>query len=544
MKHIFLFLIFGFLSFANCLYGQNTATTLMHSNEEGELTDQLIITGTATDSIAILQMDNKTPSARNKTWEINVTSGTVKADVSKADVTLSGLPAGLDYTASKGTGNSIVITLTGTATTALTADATVTAIIMGSAVSESNASNSQEILLYLWYVSDATTFVISNEEGKLIDKMIRAGDGDKNMYEILELLKPFSQTIINDRYLETLASNSEESMVFSTNLKDWTGSNNPACINVDGTVLVKPISGNESAHLQGFISFVTYRKGIGEFYITTPKENSNLIDAGTNENGIPYKAFAIAWKQNPDTIQSIVMTNEGGLIDSLIAVGYGDTTVHNVIKMLAPLSGGVITDVFLQNLESNYYYFEEIKSPLKNYGGSNNPICISTNGKVRIVNYFGKDYSKQEGFATYPEKAGADISFTYAISPEYYIDAGYYVPEIQVEDTTFYRVIAIIWKDTTTVGVQERDIEKKIIISPNPARDYIYIHSLFVEGAGSVYHYLGNGWQYQIYDLLGNCVQSGAIESNKININQLSSGFYTVRFFNSGRQVVEKMIKE
>ena len=36
----------------------------------------------AADDTAILQIDNKTPSARDKTWTINVTAGTVKAGVS------------------------------------------------------------------------------------------------------------------------------------------------------------------------------------------------------------------------------------------------------------------------------------------------------------------------------------------------------------------------------------------------------------------------------------------------------------------------------
>jgi hypothetical protein len=39
------------------------------------------------------------------------------------------------------------------------------------------------------------------------------------------------------------------------------------------------------------------------------------------------------------------------------------------------------------------------------------------------------------------------------------------------------------------------------------------------------------GWQYQIYDLLGNCVQSGVIESDKINISQLSAGVYYLEIY-------------
>ncbi len=63
---------------------------------------------------------------------------------------------------------------------------------------------------------------------------------------------------------------------------------------------------------------------------------------------------------NPDTAQTVVMTNEGGLIDSLIAAGYGDTTVYNVLEMLAPLSGGVITNELLQKIKGNNDYFPEV----------------------------------------------------------------------------------------------------------------------------------------------------------------------------------------
>jgi len=87
------------------------------------------------------------------------------------------------------------------------------------------------------------------------------------------------------------------------------------------------------------------------------------------------------------------------------------------------------------------------------------------------------------------------------------------------------------------LGVDENAQVTQSQLYPNPAWDYIYVNSPLIDGAGGV-------WQYQIYDILGNCVQSGAIESEKININQLSSGFYTVRFFNAGKQVVEKLMKE
>ncbi len=68
-------------------------------------------------------------------------------------------------------------------------------------------------------------------------------------------------------------------------------------------------------------------------------------------------------------------------------------------------------------------------------------------------------------------------------------------------------------------------------IFPNPTRDFINTAAYF-------------GWQYQIYDLLGSCVQSGMIDAGNINVASLPTGFYTVRFFKEGKQVVEKMMKE
>jgi|GEM_PF-1758524 len=77
---------------------------------------------------------------------------------------------------------------------------------------------------------------------------------------------------------------------------------------------------------------------------------------------------------------------------------------------------------------------------------------------------------------------------------------------------------------------QDRPIAH-IPLSPNPARDYI-IATQYI------------GWDYQIYDLLGNCVQSGLIYTDRINISSLPAGFYTMRFFKDGKQIFEKMMKE
>ena len=85
--------------------------------------------------------------------------------------------------------------------------------------------------------------------------------------------------------------------------------------------------------------------------------------------------------------------------------------------------------------------------------------------------------------------------------------------------------------DTTKLGVNDPIVDNYNPIFPNPTRDFINTAAYF-------------GWQYQIYDLLGSCVQSGMIETENINVAALPTGFYTVRFFKEGKQVVEKLMKE
>jgi hypothetical protein len=256
------------------------------------------VSGTATDDTAILQINNKTPSARDKTWDINVTTGTVKAGVSASDVTLTGLPAGLNYTAAKGTGNNIVITLTGAATTALTGDATITAVIKGSAVTETGARDSEGISLKLWYVGAGTTIVLTNEAAKLIDKLIAAGHGNDNLYKALELLQPFFSGVITNRFMKTLDSTPAGSEVFTAALSSFAGVNNPVCINVDGTVRVQPIYGRNYHDKPGYTTTKSNMAGVGTVWATAADSPAYYINAGTatvGDNTITYKAFAVVW---------------------------------------------------------------------------------------------------------------------------------------------------------------------------------------------------------------------------------------------------------
>jgi hypothetical protein len=408
------------------------------------------VAGTAADDTAILQIDNKTPSARDKTWELSVTSGTVKAGVAKADVTLAGLPAGLDYTAAKGTGNTIVITLTGAATTALTADATLTATIKGSAVTEADAQDSAAISLKLWYVGAGTTFVLTNEAGGLIDKLIDAGHGTKNLYQVMQLLQPYSNGAITDRFIQTLASNPAGNEVFTAALSNFS-INYPACINADGTITIQPIYAGDYDGDAGYTTASSTYTGVGVVRFTTADSEDDYIPAGSAT--IPpfigtYKAFAIAWMPEAPEATTFVLSNEeGGLIDQLIAAGYGNSNLYQALVSIAPSSGGVITEDFLETLALCDSGSQIFTQTLNSYAGLDGAVAINTDGTAfTTTSIKGRDYYGDTGYSTYPPDlsgAGREI-FTYADSAGYYIDAP--------NGGTTYKVFAIGWSMALTVA--------------------------------------------------------------------------------------------
>jgi len=94
------------------------------------------------------------------------------------------------------------------------------------------------------------------------------------------------------------------------------------------------------------------------------------------------------------------------------------------------------------------------------------------------------------------------------------------------------KAIFALYKDPNVGVVENLQQINKSFIYPSPAHDYINASSYF-------------GCQYMIYDLLGICVQSGAIDSENINVGNLPTGFYTIQFFKVGEQkIIEKLMKE
>ncbi|MFH1194399.1 MAG: BACON domain-containing carbohydrate-binding protein [bacterium] len=275
----------------------------------------------------------------------------------------------------------------------------------------------------------ATTFVLTNEGG-LIDDLIAIGYGNSNLYETLLCLQDYSGGIISTEFLETLASCPAGSEIFTANLSNYAGINNPVCVNTDGTVGINGIFGKEYYGREGY---ETYPENIGDGseIFTYATSSEYYIDAGScsHVGGTVtyYKAFAIAWSMEPPT--TFVLSNEapGYLIDNLIVAGYGSSNLYETLVALVPTSGGIISEEFLETLASCPAGSDIFTAPLTNFSNpANNPIEINTDGTAHVVSIYGKDFFRKEGYATYPEPQngfGREL-FTYATSPEYYIDCG------------------------------------------------------------------------------------------------------------------------
>ncbi|MCL6635151.1 MAG: DUF4430 domain-containing protein, partial [Peptococcaceae bacterium] len=107
------------------------------------------VAGKAADPSVTLAAGNRTVGAGDQSWTIEVTSGTVKEDVSAADLTITGLPAGLSASVARGEGNTIVITVSGTAQQAVGRLTTVSVAVRGVTVTEPGAADSDPVSVFL-----------------------------------------------------------------------------------------------------------------------------------------------------------------------------------------------------------------------------------------------------------------------------------------------------------------------------------------------------------------------------------------------------------
>ncbi|MHB1405163.1 MAG: cell wall-binding repeat-containing protein [Desulfitobacteriaceae bacterium] len=108
------------------------------------------LTAVASDPTVTMATGNTTIDAADNSWVLSVTNGEVNSSVSTNDLTITGLPAGLTATAAKDTAtNSMVVTVSGTASVAVTTSTSVSIVVKGSAVATPGMSEAAAVTVQL-----------------------------------------------------------------------------------------------------------------------------------------------------------------------------------------------------------------------------------------------------------------------------------------------------------------------------------------------------------------------------------------------------------
>jgi hypothetical protein len=83
-------------------------------------------------------------------------------------------------------------------------------------------------------------------------------------------------------------------------------------------------------------------------------------------------------------------------------------------------------------------------------------------------------------------------------------------------------------------GVKEHSYKNNIIVYPNPFSDMLYVNNL------------DNIYKFEIYSVTGGLVYTQEVHSNSesINISDISSGIYIIRFYGLNTVFSVKVIKQ
>jgi hypothetical protein len=124
-----------------------------------------------------------------------------------------------------------------------------------------------------------------------------------------------------------------------------------------------------------------------------------------------------------ETVTTFIISNEapGHLVDWLIANGYGDDTLLQVLAYLKSQSNGAIPDAFYNQVAAAPLGSEVFSARFSNYAGLIGGIEICTDGTVSIPNIEGEDYVGTPGFTTVLSQE-KQFNLTYTQDANHYID--------------------------------------------------------------------------------------------------------------------------
>jgi hypothetical protein len=299
--------------------------------------------------------------------------------------------------------------------------------------------------------NDARTLVLSNElgsaglQGGLIDRLIAAGQGSDNLYQILQLLAAQPGTGIPADFVTSVGNNPPGSDVFTAALSNFAGLNGPICINADGTFGIQPIFGRDYDGDVGFVTNEVFYSGIGPANFTMATSPIFFIDAGERPgNGGRYQGIGVAWTM---AARTFMLSNEapGYLIDKLIAAGHGSENLYQVLQFLAAQPGSGIPADFVTEVGNNVPGSDVFTAALSNFSSElNNPVGINADGTSILAQILGRDYDGHTGFVTntvqYSGIGPAKVTMT--TTPIYFIDAG---TNVNISRTTTYKAFGIAW---------------------------------------------------------------------------------------------------
>ena len=149
-------------------------------------------------------------------------------------------------------------------------------------------------------------------------------------------------------------------------------------------------------------------------------------------------------------VRTLILSNEGGLIDELVAAGYSDYSLYDTLMSLQPVSGGMITDGFLATLKNCNTDSEAFTAKLSTFTtDTNNLVGINSDGTLMAVDIYGADYYGDTGYKTCKaDQAGIGrVRFTSAESSDYYIDTGIDTGENNGGSASGvnYQAVGVIW---------------------------------------------------------------------------------------------------
>jgi len=161
-------------------------------------------------------------------------------------------------------------------------------------------------------------------EGGLIDRLIAAGHGTKNLSQILQLLADQPGTGIPADFVTSVGNNPAGSEVFTAPLSNFAGLNSPVGISADGTLIIVNIFGRDYDGDVGFVTNNATITGDARVSYTLASNSSYFIDTGVSIDfgpitGQNYMAIGIA---HANASRSCVISNEapGYLIDKLMII--------------------------------------------------------------------------------------------------------------------------------------------------------------------------------------------------------------------------------